>query len=202
VDGFNLYYGSLKGTPHKWLDLCDLFQRILPEDCTLVKVKYFTARIKPQQPNDTSPQRQDVYLRALREFSHGQVDIVEGRYQLKPKKAPLKSNMKTIVEVMISEEKGSDVNLAVEMLNDAWKNEFDCAAVVSNDSDLSRALQLVKQAQRKRVYLFTPGFPRRQPTAELSRWANRKFGIDVTELAASQLPDQIPGTNISKPKAW
>jgi 6-hydroxy-3-succinoylpyridine 3-monooxygenase len=31
VDGYNLYYGCLKGTPYKWLDLLKLFeQQILP----------------------------------------------------------------------------------------------------------------------------------------------------------------------------
>ena len=31
IDGYNLYYGCLKGTPHKWLDLLSLFEKqILP----------------------------------------------------------------------------------------------------------------------------------------------------------------------------
>ena len=29
VDGFNLYYGALKGTPWKWLDLPALFAKVL-----------------------------------------------------------------------------------------------------------------------------------------------------------------------------
>ena len=29
VDGFNLYYGALKGTPFKWLDLVALFEKVL-----------------------------------------------------------------------------------------------------------------------------------------------------------------------------
>lgn len=29
VDGFNLYYGCLKGTPWKWLNLVALFERVL-----------------------------------------------------------------------------------------------------------------------------------------------------------------------------
>lgn len=32
VDGFNLYYGCLKGTPYKWLDLGALFQALLPSN--------------------------------------------------------------------------------------------------------------------------------------------------------------------------
>ena len=30
VDGFNLYYGALKGTPFKWLNPVDLARRVLP----------------------------------------------------------------------------------------------------------------------------------------------------------------------------
>ena len=32
VDGFNLYYGAVRGTPYKWLDLRALFTRILRPD--------------------------------------------------------------------------------------------------------------------------------------------------------------------------
>lgn len=42
VDGFNLYYGSLKGTPHRWLDLARLADLMLP-DQEVIAVKYFTA---------------------------------------------------------------------------------------------------------------------------------------------------------------
>ena len=30
VDGFNLYYGAVKGTPYKWLNLVELAKRLLP----------------------------------------------------------------------------------------------------------------------------------------------------------------------------
>jgi hypothetical protein len=32
VDGFNLYYGAVKGSPFKWLDLGALCHRMLPND--------------------------------------------------------------------------------------------------------------------------------------------------------------------------
>jgi hypothetical protein len=44
IDGFNLYYGALKGTPYKWLDLSRLCQTLLPSD-TIHEIKYFTARV-------------------------------------------------------------------------------------------------------------------------------------------------------------
>ena len=45
VDGFNLYYGALKGTPWKWLDLPALFTKVLQPHHDILKVKYFTARV-------------------------------------------------------------------------------------------------------------------------------------------------------------
>ena len=33
------------------------------------------------------------------------------------------------------EEKGSDVNVAAHLLNNAWKGRFDAAAVASSDTD-------------------------------------------------------------------
>ena len=54
IDGFNFYYGAVKGTPYKWLDLEALCRRLLPKD-QIVKIRYFTARVAsrpedPQQP--------------------------------------------------------------------------------------------------------------------------------------------------------
>ncbi|MDN5869861.1 MAG: NYN domain-containing protein [Nitrococcus sp.] len=47
VDGFNFYYGAVKGTSWKWLDPAALFQKVLGPQNTLVKLKYFTARVQP-----------------------------------------------------------------------------------------------------------------------------------------------------------
>lgn len=47
-----------------------------------------------------------------------------------------------VCRVWKNEEKGSDVNLAIHLLNDAWNNRFDVAVVVSNDSDLAEAMRL------------------------------------------------------------
>ena len=66
-------------------------------------------------------------------------------------------------EVIKTEEKGSDVKLAVHLLNDGWLDAYDCAVVVSNDSDLAEAMCLVKQYHTKRIGLITPG------TGRLSR---------------------------------
>ena len=39
VDGFNLYYGALKSTSSKWLDLPALFAKILQPHHDILKAK-------------------------------------------------------------------------------------------------------------------------------------------------------------------
>ena len=69
-------------------------------------------------------------------------------------------------QVIKTEEKGSDVNLAVHLLNDSWLDVYDCAVVVSNDSDIAEAMRLARHHHGKLIGLITPlfgtkwGFPR------------------------------------------
>jgi len=53
IDGFNLYYGALKGTPWKWLDVPGLLAKILQPHHEILRVKYFTASVS-DTPKDTS----------------------------------------------------------------------------------------------------------------------------------------------------
>jgi len=46
IDGFNLYYRNLKNTPYKWLDIEKFCESLLLPGTPIVKIKYFTARIK------------------------------------------------------------------------------------------------------------------------------------------------------------
>ena len=44
VDGFNLYYGAVKGTPFRWLDMAAMCRMLLPGD-QINRIKYFTALV-------------------------------------------------------------------------------------------------------------------------------------------------------------
>jgi uncharacterized LabA/DUF88 family protein len=107
---------------------------------------------------------------------------------------------KRFVRIIKTEEKGSDVNLAIHVLNDAWLDLYDCAVIVSNDSDLAESLRLVKEQHNKVIGLITPG--KGHPSRELLRYADFTKRIRKGVLAISQLPDPIPGTTIYKPKVW
>ena len=132
VDGFNFYYGAVKGTPYKWVDLEAVCRRLLPRD-DIVKIRYFTARVTERPDDPQRPVRQAAYLRALATYSL--IEIHYGHFVTRPTRLPLASDTNTIVEVLRTEEKGSDVNLATHLLLDAFKGRCDTAVVISNDSD-------------------------------------------------------------------
>ncbi|MCY4446578.1 MAG: NYN domain-containing protein [Rhodobacteraceae bacterium] len=115
-------------------------------------------------------------------------------------KLPKANNPLKIVEVIKTEEKGSDVNLAVNLLNDAALDKYDCAVVVSNDSDLADAMRLVKERTNKILGLFTPG--RRYPSQQLKKYADFSLNVLSKHLKNNQLPLEIPGTNFKKPREW
>ena len=62
VDGFNLFYRALKGTPAKWLDPMALFRRVLQPHHRILRIRCFTARVRALDDDPGKPQRQDVYL--------------------------------------------------------------------------------------------------------------------------------------------
>ncbi len=129
VDGFNLYYGLVKNTPQKWLDLQDLCRRVLPaEHHTVTKIKYFTAMVSPRPEDPQQATRQQLYLRAL--ATTPIVEVILGHFLVHPVRLPLAnppaSGPKT-VEVLRAEEKGSDVNIATHLLCDSCKGLIECA---------------------------------------------------------------------------
>ena len=201
VDGFNLYYGALRGTSYKWLDLVALFEKILQPRHAILKVKYFTARVSGTQADQSKPQRQDVYFRALQRF-RPEVEIHFGHFLRHNVRAPLAqpAEGRRTVEVIRTEEKGSDVNLAVHLLNDGWLDAYDCAVVASNDSDIAEAMRLVREQHGKRIGLVTPGI--RRPSQQLKMHADFARNIRPHSVRRSQLPDPIPGTNIRRPAPW
>ena len=201
VDGFNFYYGALKNTPCKWLDLLAFFANTLQPHHEILKVKYFTARVSDTPNNPFNSQRQDAYLRALQKH-RTEIEVHLGHFisQIKNVKLVEPIANQRIARAYRTEEKGSDVNLAVHLLNDCWRNEYECAVVVSNDSDLTEALKIVKHQCGKMIGLVTPGKGR--TSKQLKEHTDFALHTKLSVLKRSQLPDPIPGTNINKPVDW
>jgi hypothetical protein len=78
VDGFNLYYCALKGTPYKWLNIKALVEYIFPRNA-VNRIRYFTALVKPPPWDPQKPQRQQVYIRALKTLPNLSVHLGQFR---------------------------------------------------------------------------------------------------------------------------
>ena len=201
VDGFNFYYGTVRRTPWKWLDPEALFRTLLEPRNAIVRVKYFTARVQPSPADPGVHERQAAYLRAL-DAHCPLLDLHFGHFLRHRVRMEHASPPPPRVEVWKNEEKGSDVNLALHVVNDAWLNAYDCAVIVSNDSDLAEALHLVKTQHGKLIGLVTPGAPQRKTSNQLRKHVDFVKPIRTWMLRSSQLPDLIPGTSIHKPPGW
>ena len=110
VDAFNLYFGSLRGTPHKWLDIKALCSKLLRPDNDVTHIKYFTARVNPRVDDPDQPMRQLTYLRALQTIPR--LEIFYGHFLTHTRWMPLvnpQPGMPTHVKVISTSEKGSAI---------------------------------------------------------------------------------------------
>ena len=89
--------------------------------------KNFTARVSGTPADPSKHQRQNVYFRALRRYLP-EVEVYFGHFLSHKVRVPLAQPAvgQRTAEVIRTEEKGSDVNLAVHLLNDGWLNAYDC----------------------------------------------------------------------------
>lgn len=199
VDGFNFYYRSLKNTPYKWLDLHLLAKNMLDEKKhEVVGIKYFTSRVQGTDTDPRLPIRQATYIRAIKAHCPN-LSVIEGKFVAHKQWRPAAPPATGMVKIMHTEEKGTDVNIAVHLLNDAWKNLYDCAVLVSNDSDLAEALRLTRELGKAIGWFISDNC---RPAKSLADLATFSCKIRREALAASQLPDNIPGTTIHKPEGW
>jgi NYN domain len=203
VDGFNLFNGALKGSAYKWLDLETLAHRLLPKD-NIRRVRYFTARVSARPDDLQLPARQDAYLRAL--ATRPTVSIHLGVFYVSRARAylarPPAFGPKT-VEIIKTEEKGSDVALATYYLMlDACRGDCETAVVVTNDSDLREPLRLARDELGLTTGVINPHAARRRSRALPATFFKQlRPGV----LAASQLPAEIidqRGHRIVRPASW
>ena len=203
VDGFNFYYGALKGNPDlKWLDYRELAVRLL-RGHHVEAVKYFTARVQDRRDDRGLAQRQGVYIRALEE--HSGVEVHLGQFKHREKNLPLvrgyRSGKIKMARVVHTEEKGSDVSLGAHLVRDACHENMDVALVFSNASDLQTPVTMA-EGEGIAVVTVNPHKQSEQPRRLLSgdkRTLNRKL------LEQCQLPDPVTsrtGSKIHRPKEW
>lgn len=228
VDGYNFYYGCLKGTHFKWLDLYKLFQEhVLPSalferDGQAVRsellpeaLQFFTATIieRAAKAHD-SVSSQERYHTALRKLHDGRIRIVKGYYSETKARAPRIDETKPDiwprdcekVAIWRLEEKQTDVNLALHAYHDAITDQVDHVVIASNDTDLVPALRMIREHTAVSIGLVIPTRDsERRPNADLAKHAHWvRHHLTDAELAAAQLPRVVPGGKNAtvKPDSW
>mgnify|MGYP001041479440 CR=1 FL=1 len=195
IDGFNLYFG-LKSSNWKryyWLNLQRLAQNLLKSNQQLVYTKYFTSRIiNPARKQ----RRQTIYLEALGTLAD--FSITYGHYQHNPHTCPKCGYVEAIPN-----EKMTDVNIAVEMLGDAYQDRFDTALLISADSDLTAPIEKVRQFfPDKRIVVI---FPPNRVSKELKKVASAYLVMGRGVIAGSLFPEQVVTTRgyvLQRPVEW
>ena len=199
IDGFNLYYGALKQTPYKWLDLSRLCQALLPSD-TIQEIKYFTARVSARPSKPSAAHDQGLYIRALKTIPN--LTIKYGHFLTHTVPMHLAGvTPPQRVWVEKTEEKGSDVNLASHLVHDAFRKQFEVAVLITNDSDLAEPVRIVTKELNMPVGILNP---HQHHSKELQRYATFVKRIRQAHLVASQFPSPLhDGKGVfSKPADW
>ena len=163
-------------------------------DKVLVCTKYFTARIIVG--SQAKKQRQAIYLEALATLQ--ELKIIEGKYHDEPYQCYNCGYMHHIPS-----EKMTDVNIAKEMIVDAFKDNFDTALLISADADIVPAVKVIRQEfPLKRIIVALP--PKRY-SKDLVDSANSSFPIGRSNFAQNQLPDKVTrpdGFILERPEIW
>ncbi|RZS44825.1 uncharacterized LabA/DUF88 family protein [Herbihabitans rhizosphaerae] len=196
VDGFNLYFGlrAKHGRRLHWLDLEKLATSLLKPSQRLERVVYFTARVRNDPPAE---QRQSDYIDALTAHC-SRLTLLDGRYQAKTRHCRACGSRWTVYE-----EKETDVNIAVSLIEDAVTDRFDMALLVSADSDLCPAVKALKRLRPDKRIIAA--FPPSRSSGELRRVVDGAFTIGDAKLRQSQLPDAVTtpaGIVLRRPARW
>ena len=203
VDGYNLYYRALRGTPFKWLDLRKLAEVMFPHD-SINQICYFTALLDARPDDPTQPQRQQAYLRALATLS--ELEVYYGTFRSRTKSRPLVTRivgMPDYVRIRDSEEKGSDVNLVTRLLVEGFTGAYEQAVVVSNDSDFASAIRYVREGLRLRMTVVNPDY-RNESHRDLVSAATYVKRLWRSHLRRSQFPSTLTDVHgvIKRPTSW
>jgi len=194
IDGFNFYHAIMRDRnlrPYRWVDFDALGRSILSSKESLERVYFFTA-FYPGRPDKEA--RHKVFLRAQRTK---QVEVVLGTFRRKEKYC--KSCKITSIGY---EEKESDVNIAVHVVRDAFRDVYDTAMLLSNDSDLIPAIRAVKEDFPNKTVkmLFPPG----GASNSLKLEADSYMRLKLKHVRDNQFPNSIAAGNatIEKPREW
>jgi hypothetical protein len=194
VDGFNLFHAVQDlGAEHlKWLDLKALARQIAPPSEAVRGVVWCTA-FRPTGRKVEG--HHELYRDALEATG---VRVLTGHFVIYADGCNACGHMWNVAE-----EKQSDVNLALAVLNDAFEDRFDVAYLVTTDGDHAATARFLKERFPKKT-LVSVAPPGRGWNRSIMEWADKKTQIEPEMLEKALLPAQIRGPNgvIERPAAY
>lgn len=194
VDGFNLFHAvqDLGREYLKWLDLQALGRAIAPRSEVIRRVVWATA-FRPGARHHTALHQ--AYFDALR--ARG-VECLTGHFVVFSDGCNACGHTWTV-----SQEKQSDVNLALSVLDDAHQNRFDVCYLVTTDGDHAATARFLKERYpaKKLVIVAPPGRPTNRTLLE---WADARTEITPAQLERSLLPAVVDGPDgaIERPSIY
>jgi uncharacterized LabA/DUF88 family protein len=188
-----MYFGMVEaGYNYKWLNPEKLVKGLLKPNQELVEIKYFTSRVSN---NPDKQKRQTTFIEALDSIG---VKIYYGHYQSDAIECNRCGNIWAKYN-----EKMTDVNIATQIIIDAYNDNYDMAMLISGDSDLVPPIKAVHENfKNKRVFV---AFPPKRHNKSISLVAKGSLIIGRKKLANSQFEQEVKkrdGYILKKPKEW
>ena len=206
VDGFNFYYGLRRAAKEDkkwdnayWINVVKLFEGFLGQDEILEKVIYFTASPLSKEKSI----RQSAFLNANKALNGERFEIVRGKYLEKHIICPYCKG-----DISRPEEKKTDVNISVRMIQDCIHNATDSIVLVSADTDLIPPLELIKSdfANIKLKVCFPPSNYSNDIVNTLLAWQSKvvllKKNYKRFENAIMDDSVTVNNTQFSIPQEW
>ena len=206
VDGFNFYHGLKKKIrtdsdwqKFYWIDFVKLFQQFVGANQFLEKVYYFTA----PPPDADKFFRQRLLFKANSLINGIKFEVIDGKFFQKTVKCK-----KCNKSYKIYEEKHTDVNIAIKMIDDCLLGNVDTIALVSADGDLLTPLSLINERFpniKIRIY-----FPPANKSDALNNYLKSKkkraveLGKNKGRFQYSLMPETVSkdGVTFTIPAKW
>jgi uncharacterized LabA/DUF88 family protein len=207
VDGFNFYHAldwfedeswhpdHTRFRKYKWLSLTQLSRcYVAPKSEELVGVEYFTTY---------------AHWDAGKMFRHKCFVMVQTDEGVKPifgkfKRKDINCKASCKAKFGIWQEKQTDVNIAVRLVELARLNAFDKVLIVSGDSDLVPAIKLVREIYPEKHIATVVPIGRKGE--EIEGAAHSKFAMTEDHLKRSNLPPVVKlkklGISVQRPVSW
>lgn len=207
IDGFNFYFGMLAGRPDlKWINYQRLAELLRPDD-DILQVRLFTALVDRHRAVSGKGDRQLRLWTALR--SQPKITVTEGKFAARERTCLVPSCHHALRTYTALEEKQTDVNLALSLVRDVQTLAPDHVIVISGDTDLLPALDVVMSIDRKvRPVIYIPVHEenlRYRRKDEFMKYSQAVKPVPEKYLRMAQFASKVPladGTVVERPVEW